>query len=404
MSGLPMRWVRAIISESRSRTAGMRIVRETMEARPDLVDVWYTNRWRTPKKRPIHAENVCRVEDCRSLGDECAAYWCEPCREYNHDGTCSRCEGCDNHCNCAACDRCGERVESVCGSCSECDGCCGGCTNVHFVNNPLKFHGGQATLENPSLRYVAAEIEVDGMESNGSTVDRIVNSWSASVVEDGSLSGSGFEINTAPASGDRFLEQIHQLGKALKDGEAKITRSCGLHVHIDARDFTFKNIQSLIYLYAHVEDALYAMQPEARRSSSYAKRCGKGYVEALARGTDPESELDYHLYGTKDKESLSYEKKDKYGRARYSALNLHSWFYRGTVECRLHSGSANARKIASWGVLWALILDAAKAGYVVNSAKSGYDTLCEIASRSPLALSYVKSRTEEHQTGDRRAA
>lgn len=391
---LPMRWIRAIISQERSRAVAMRIVEQTLEDRPDLVNTW-GRVYR--KEEAIHVENVCPVEDCRRHREYCGAAHCESCDTYTHEGTCDRCENCDSCCECVMCDQCEERVGTVCSDCRSCEDCCEGCVSVRFVQNELKFHAGVATVENPSLRFVAAEIEVDGLESNSAAVDRVVSKWSASVVEDGSLGSGGFEINTAPASGDKFLEQIHQFGKALKDGTPKITNSCGLHVHIDARDFTFNDIRHLIRIYAHVEDALFAMQPERRRSSSYAKRCGKAYEGALdgGHGSTEESRLDYHLYGTTDEDSLRYDKGDKYGRARYSALNLHSWFYRRTVECRLHSGSANPRKIASWGVLWALILDAAKVGYVIDKAKSAYEVLLDIASRSPLALSYVKDRTAE---------
>ena len=38
-------------------------------------------------------------------------------------------------------------------------------------------------------------------------------------------------------------------------------------------------------------------------------------------------------------------------------MNLHSWFYRGTVEFRLAAGTTNATKIVNWAILCASLLD-----------------------------------------------
>ena len=39
---------------------------------------------------------------------------------------------------------------------------------------------------------------------------------------------------------------------------------------------------------------------------------------------------------------------DKYNDARYSGLNMHSRYYHGSLEFRLHSGTLNSRKIFNW--------------------------------------------------------
>ncbi len=47
----------------------------------------------------------------------------------------------------------------------------------------------------------------------------------------------------------------------------------------------------------------------------------------------------------------------KYNDSRYNALNIHSWLYRGSIECRMHHGTIRADKIVNWGLLWVAILD-----------------------------------------------
>ena len=44
---------------------------------------------------------------------------------------------------------------------------------------------------------------------------------------------------------------------------------------------------------------------------------------------------------------------------RYRNLNLHSWFYRHTLEWRMPDGTINAPTIINWGVLLAGLMDTA---------------------------------------------
>ena len=39
---------------------------------------------------------------------------------------------------------------------------------------------------------------------------------------------------------------------------------------------------------------------------------------------------------------------DKYNDARYCGLNIHSRYYHGSIEFRLHSGTLNKTKILNW--------------------------------------------------------
>jgi hypothetical protein len=47
---------------------------------------------------------------------------------------------------------------------------------------------------------------------------------------------------------------------------------------------------------------------------------------------------------------------------RYRGLNLHSWFYQGTLEFRHHEGSTDWEEIVNWAMFCGFIVDLAKAG------------------------------------------
>jgi hypothetical protein len=262
---------------------------------------------------------------------------------------------------------------------------------------------------NASKRFLSVEIEVASIDSGYDTA-KAVRKWRGGIVEDGSLPNSGFEINTAPAGGDKFIEQITEICAALARGNANVTAACGLHVHIDARDFDHYTIRRLVDVYALIEDALFGMASPSRRTSTYCTPCGKTYRQAMQAGAVPYKVAKantlravYDFRNNADPAERKYQgrslcsrKKNKYESARYHALNLHSWFYRGTVECRIFNGTTNRDKIVHWGMLWARILDYAahKSDKEITAELTGtpLENLLRIA-ELPVLADFIRERT-----------
>jgi hypothetical protein len=63
------------------------------------------------------------------------------------------------------------------------------------------------------------------------------------------------------------------------------------------------------------------------------------------------------VWNAKYKRSVPNWKRGKYNQSRYTGFNLHSLYYRGTIELRHHSGTINAQKIINWINLNLAILD-----------------------------------------------
>ncbi len=342
------------------------------------------------------------------------------------DNTCDCCDEPLDQCECFNCRNCDTTCgySEYCSGCSHCHDCCS-CENddeednrvVEFVTHELveadfKRPGRKDHKKNPTSRLIACELEVARVTRNHgrgcATLSKCVNANRHSVVTDGSLPEEGFEINTCPAGGDHFVNGIEELCGVLDHYGARVNSSCGYHVHVDARDFTYWDMRRLVRFYAKVEKALFACVAPSRRNSHYAKPCGKDYLFALTRKGDGfRHGLSETLYGidmappakgnhdehsrdrrrsrrsspesvfaklnpslgpvpTKPGEAspmfikssvLHDYKSEKYATCRYNAMNLHSWYYRGTVEYRLHHGTVNAKKVINWGLLWAGILD-----------------------------------------------
>lgn len=251
----------------------------------------------------------------------------------------------------------------MCGTCG-CS-CNLGRRGVAYVEGPEnpKFHTAPKSGHsvNPSKRFIAAEIEVAGVDqtTEDDVVSPVVKKWEGAIVRDGSLPDTGFEINTAPANGDLYIQQIKEITDSIAQKKGFVNNQCGLHVHIDARDFTYYDIRKLVILYAKIEDALYSIVAKSRKESQYCIPCGKKLVRNLDKNLIPkdnEKQIIKNIYGD-TYENTRNVRHDKYNQSRYNALNLHSWVYRGTIECRMHHGTINFNKIKNWGILWAGILD-----------------------------------------------
>ena len=349
----------------------------------------------------FRSSEACDRRDCGGCPDCCPHVTCDSCDVRRHgDSICSECSTCDSCCSCWYCEGCEETHAEGVRQCPDCSCCTDRCDcasasredsegensspsgrgRPRFVRLGAEptFHKGETFKRNPSRRFISVEIEVArSAEDTSRHVDPVVSRWEGTaVVEDGSLPDSGYEINTAPTSGDAFIERIEELSAALGRADAIVTTACGMHVHVDARDLSYRALQRAVALYARVEPALFDMVPASRKNNRYCQRCGpeflqRGIAASLERasGKSPKQAkgvLVQAVYGENvddvyGKERFESRSKYKYDDARYAALNLHSWFYRGTVEVRLAAGTTNAKKITCWAMIVASLLDWAKA-------------------------------------------
>ena len=348
--------------------------------------------------------------NCGDCLDCCECVTCDCGRRSS--ATCSNCVRCEDCCNCPACTSCGDRnsPDNTCSNCDRCTSCCV-CSDspVHYFNSALTFWKPKVSerTRNKSARFLAAEIEVAHIVKHGDRVEKVIQDWKGSVVPDGSLPNGGFEINTAPAGGDKFVEQITAICGALEKAGASVDRCCGCHVHIDARDMDFYAVRRLITIYASMEPALFAMVPETRRRNAFCSPCGEEFVSVVKTGrisaAEVRNRIHQAIYRTTDEGRLAEAKRSKCGAERYKALNLHSWCFRGSVECRLLDGTVDADDIINWGALWARILDFAQARTDEDAeafATEGglpIDRLLTIAS-DDLLVEFVKARTKKHRT------
>jgi hypothetical protein len=306
---------------------------------------------------------------------------CDDCGD-TRDMDC-RCEACDGNvvcqgccCDHSTCSNCGNRVDSTCED-DECNNCCSGhsSSGIDFRDSKGTVHVGAATDENPTTRLISCEIETHG--GGDHRVNVVCDRWDTAVVEDGSI--DGVELNTAPASGDKFTNQLRDLCTALNVSAATVHESCGLHVHVNAQDMTWTGMRRLLLVWAHIEPAVFATIPKDRRSNNYCRPIAqtvrryltpndrkneiKARIIAVRDGFMPtSSDLTRGTHGITTPVRRSSQKRDKndVNGNRYQAMNIVAWWVHGTVEFRLHSGTVDFVKIHNWSITLANLVERCK--------------------------------------------
>ena len=124
--------------------------------------------------------------------------------------------------------------------------------------------------------------------------------------------------------------------------QARVNSTCGFHVHFNSIDKTPEEIANIAIVYQKYQKVLKSMMPPSRQSSNWC-RDAEMDVDILRRVSDEKDLISeyYEFMG-------SSPSNDKYNDARYCGINIHSRYYHGTIEFRLHSGTINKTKISNW--------------------------------------------------------
>ena len=132
---------------------------------------------------------------------------------------------------------------------------------------------------------------------------------------------------------------------------AKVNDSCGLHVHVDASNHNRQSLKNLISIMYSKEDLLFkALQVNEERARRWCRKVREPMLKE-ARTLSAEETPDLTRLENIWYEGFENEDQDRhshYNKSRYYALNLHSVFYRGTVEWRCFNSTLDPAKAAAY--------------------------------------------------------
>lgn len=185
------------------------------------------------------------------------------------------------------------------------------------------------------------DVEVD-RNTTTSYIDcwKITSDSSISVDFDGDIDEElfGVEIVSPPLRGAEGVKQLKKVYDILYKCDWHEDDSCGMHIHVDGSNFTtsVNNFSNLIRLMFLAEPDLIRMQKRNRSGKRYCRPMHSRLVQDVGLLSENTSKSLFNSDIVKCAYYGTYEEDTgfKYHDARYRGLNLHSYWYRGTIEFR----------------------------------------------------------------------
>ncbi len=140
------------------------------------------------------------------------------------------------------------------------------------------------------------------------------------------------------------MEKLQEVVRALRHAGAVVNPSCGMHVHVDGANHTPQSIKNVLSIMYSKEDILFlALNVNEDRVSRWCQKVREPMLNELRRlpKTATARQVERIWYGG------NVSADEHYNWTRYYACNVHSYFYRGTLEWRcfestLHAGEVRA--------------------------------------------------------------
>jgi hypothetical protein len=126
---------------------------------------------------------------------------------------------------------------------------------------------------------------------------------------------------------------------------AQIDDSCGFHVHhgVDADHYKCTHLKELVRIVYAMEDYLYLLIAGGRVQKDTCRPMDLD-IEMLLKHTACENgcrnngcRIKELWYSSENRYDADSKRPDRYDLTRYHGLNLHSYWYRSTIEFRYHS-------------------------------------------------------------------
>lgn len=154
------------------------------------------------------------------------------------------------------------------------------------------------------------------------------------------------ELVTPILKGQKDIEVLQNVIRALRKFGAKVNESCGVHVHVSHDEMDMKALRRLCIMWASKENAIYkVLEVASWRENHYCKKTDVDFLSWLRK----HSKVDGGALENAWYEGASiYSRNRHYHDSRYHSLNLHSFFQHRNVEFRCFNSTLHAGKIKAY--------------------------------------------------------
>lgn len=206
-----------------------------------------------------------------------------------------------------------------------------------------------------NYRSVVAGLKRAGINVEWETyTHRVTNGWKlvydASVTSTGTGLSRGLELVSPPLTTEAMRSQLKVICEVLNQMGAKVDKTCGVHVHHDVNDYTFKDFKNLFVAYDKHSQHIDEIMPITRRRGFQTERSGISKY-CLPISADKLAEV---------QNAESIQDVTRIMCQRYRVLNFTSFVKYGTIEFRQHAGSTDFDKLMNWVMITQKIVATAK--------------------------------------------
>ena len=262
-------------------------------------------------------------------------------------------------------------------------------------------------VENQLRRFergIGVEWEFVGT-SDPEPINDWAENWSAGVRVDRSC---GWELQTPVLRGRNITDCIFEAGRAL--AAAWVDNSCSVHVHLDARDFTWPDIRRLVLVYEHLEPALFMLAGNHRAANDYCTPTNGRYSQACidAHGEfrgDYRSRIRAVAMDEKAPQLARYRPVKRHD-GRHKAINLMPWLSgknSGASDCTIEfrmMGQCDAHEasdVVTWAKLLRTIMNYAKGSHLTHLSDLPKGALSALGAIAPEYAHWILDRVKYHR-------
>jgi hypothetical protein len=138
------------------------------------------------------------------------------------------------------------------------------------------------------------------------------------------------------------VPDLQEVVRAVRRCGARASAHCGIHVHVGAERFDARGLTSLARIVFKQEDLIFAaLGVSEGRRDRYCRPMDERFAEGVAqRPAGSPERLKRLWYGGR-----TGDERQHYSPTRCRGLNLHSVWFRGTVELRYFNGTLHAGQV-----------------------------------------------------------
>jgi hypothetical protein len=161
----------------------------------------------------------------------------------------------------------------------------------------------------------------------------------AFVLDDTIKGAGGCELVSPVLYGLKGLAQVYEILLLLQEfPEIQVNETCGFHVHhgVDPEAYGDQELFQLLRIVSIFEPYIYCLLPEERREAETCRPLEIDLFDWYRRDSQGGNPLVKSLWYSAENRNGNPEpvRQGKYHPSRYHGLNLHSYWFRGTIEFR----------------------------------------------------------------------